>query len=86
MDTQPTASNSPKQTKPRVPATTLWLIIVMVVVLVFAYFQSDPKTRSTIRYDMFRRELKANNVTAVKWINDSEIQGEFKNAPLAPLP
>ena len=43
--------------KPRRSTSTMWLLLVLALVLLFLWFSGDRENRSEISYGLFRREL-----------------------------
>jgi len=82
MDSQPEKQAPQHQTtepKPRRSTSTVWLLLVLAMVILFLWFSGDRENRSEITFGSFYRELEAGNVDKI----DSQgtvIRGEFKKA------
>ncbi len=77
METQPANNGQTPPTRPRLPATGLWLLILLIVVLVFGYFNSDRTQRSEITYDFMHVQLRSGNIAEMDWVNSQQLVGRF---------
>jgi cell division protease FtsH len=64
-------------------SSTLWLLIILLVLMVFAWYQRDRTQRSEISYDFFYSQLQASNIAQIEWINNQQIVGQFSNLDFA---
>jgi cell division protease FtsH len=81
MDNQPEKKPAPPEqpgAKPRRRTSTMWLLLVLGLVVVFLVFSGREK-REKINYGVFRRELQRNNIAKID-IQGPRITGEFKKA------
>jgi cell division protease FtsH len=83
MDTQPPTSSPTPPARPRLASSTIWLLIILLVIMVFAWYQQDRTTRTKISYDFFYRQLQANNVAEIEFINPQQIVGRFSDLEFA---
>jgi cell division protease FtsH len=81
METQP-SNNQPPQ-RPRLASSTLWLLIILLVIMVFTWYQRDRTSRSEISYDFFYSQLEAGNVAEIEWVNEQQIVGRFSDLAFA---
>jgi cell division protease FtsH len=82
METQPSTGSQPPK-RPRLASSTLWLLIILLVIMVFAWYQRDHTSRSEISYDFFYSQLEASNVAKIEWVNDQQIVGRFSDLTFA---
>jgi cell division protease FtsH len=84
MESQPSTS-TPTPARPRLASSTLWLLVILLVVVVFTWYQQDHTPRSEISYDFFYTQLEAGNVAEIEWVNTQQIVGRFSNLAFARL-
>jgi len=76
--------NPPSPEKPaprrRPNTSTLWLVLVAMLVIAFLYFTSSGEKRGEISYGMFREELQQNNIAKAE-VQGSKVHGEFRQPP-----
>ena len=81
---QPTSGPSPKpqQSTPRAAwnASGMWLLLLLLVALAFLWFAGYDRSLKLITYDVFRKQLKADNIKQVEF-TDHELTGKFKEPP-----
>ncbi|MEX2140102.1 MAG: ATP-dependent metallopeptidase FtsH/Yme1/Tma family protein, partial [Pirellulales bacterium] len=82
METQPSTGKQPPQ-RPRLASSTLWLLIILLVIMVFTWYQRDRTSRAEISYDFFYSQLEASNVAEIEWVNDQQIVGRFSDLAFA---
>ena len=83
METQPPTSSPTPPARPRLASSTIWLLIILLVIMVFAWYQQDRTTRTQISYDFFYRQLQAGNVAEIEFINPQQIVGRFSDLEFA---
>ncbi len=89
MESQTPRSSDPNQQpesgqqRPRIPVTTLWLFMLLLIVLVFAWFREDHTKRSEITYDFFLSQLRGHNVAQIEWVNAQQVVGKFTSLDAA---
>ncbi len=69
--------------RPRAAPPTVWIMILILSGLLFAYFARQAPSRSEISYDFFRDQLAAKNIATVQF-NGPEVRGEFRITPERP--
>jgi cell division protease FtsH len=83
MEKQPSATNQPAQ-RPRIASSTMWLLIILLVIMVFTWYQRDTTARSEVSYDFFFSQLRDSNVAQIHWLNNNQqILGRFSNLTYA---
>jgi cell division protease FtsH len=83
METQPPTSSPTPPARPRLASSTIWLLIILLVIMVFAWYQQDHTSRTEINYDFFYSQLQANNVAEIEFINEKQVVGRFSNLEFA---
>jgi cell division protease FtsH len=58
-------------------------LIILLVIMVFAWYQQDHTSRTEINYDFFYIQLQANNVAAIEFINEKQVVGRFSSLEFA---
>jgi ATP-dependent Zn protease len=77
METQPPTNSPTPPARPRLASSTVWLLVILLVVMVFAWYQQDHTARSEISYDFFFSQLAGSNVAQIEWVNSQQIVGRF---------
>ena len=79
---QPASGSSPKPSTPRAAwnASGIWLLLLLLVALGFLLFVGNDRGLKVITYDVFRKQLDANNIKQVEFA-DHELTGKFKEIP-----
>lgn len=75
---------TPGSARPRWNSPAGWGFALLALALLLLYVVNAPDSRSSVRYDEFRRQLESGNVDRVR-ITGQEIEGEFRVA-LSELP
>src|SRR5688572_17170277 len=83
METQPPTTGQTPPARPRLASSTIWLLIILLVIMVFAWYQQDRTSRSEISYDFFYSQLQAHNVAEIEWLNSQQIVGRYSNLDFA---
>jgi cell division protease FtsH len=88
METQTPRSSDPNQQaeqvpQRRIPVSTVWLFMLLLLLLVFAWFREDHTKRSEITYDFFLSQLRGHNVAQIEWVNAQQVVGKFTNLDAA---
>jgi cell division protease FtsH len=88
METQTPRSSDPSQQQEqapqrRIPVSTVWLFMLLLTVLVFAWFREDHTKRSEITYDFFLSQLRSHNVAQIEWVNAQQVVGKFTSLEAA---
>ncbi len=81
--TDPNQQPESGQQRPRIPVSTLWLFMLLLIVLVFAWFREDHTKRSEITYDFYLSQLQAHNVSQIEWVNAQQVVGKFTSLDAA---
>jgi cell division protease FtsH len=86
MEKQPPANDQAPQ-RPRIASSTLWLLIILLVIMAFTWYQRDHTARSVINYDFFYSQLQAGNVAEIEWVSDErddqQVVGRFSDLSFA---
>jgi cell division protease FtsH len=83
METQPPTNSPAPPVRPRLASSTIWLLIILLVVMVFAWYQQDHTARSEISYDFFFSQLSDSNIAQIEWVNSQQIVGRFSDLEFA---
>jgi cell division protease FtsH len=96
MENEPQGNSKPKaerengssdQQKPAprgpMPTSTVWLLLVLMLIFALLYFGSDTTGRSEITYGQFLEEVERDNVAKVK-IQGAKAFGTFEEQPVDP--
>ncbi len=87
MDNYPSPKLPPSQKatpKQRINSTTVLLLMILAMVIVFLWVNSRRNNRSEITYGLFRNELDMDNILGVT-VQGSRLKGEFKHPPVDPF-
>jgi len=85
-DKQPPKQHPPASQKPtprQANTSTLWLLLVLALVILFLWISGGSDHRSDISYGMFHQQLATGNVAEVN-IQGAVVRGEFVNPPEDP--
>ena len=83
METQPPTNSPTPPAHPRLASSTVWLLVILLVVMVFAWYQQDHTAHSEISYDFFFSQLAGSNVSRIEWMNSQQIVGRFSDLEFA---
>ena len=89
MENQAQGGNTQKAAPPsrsRFSGSTMWMLLILLLLAVFLYFSSDRTPRSEILYSFFLEQVRNSNVSEVEFQSPSLVYGKFKKPPLEPLP
>ena len=88
MENQAQGGNTQKAAPPsrsRFSGSTMWMLLILLLLAVFLYFSSDRTPRSEIFYSFFLEQVRDGNVSEVEFQSPSLVYGRFKKPPLEPL-
>ena len=76
--TKPTA-------RPRINSSSLWLLVVMLLVAGFLWYTSSGPRPTEIDYSLFRKQLESGNIREVEF-RDSQVIGSFTKSVVIEVP